>query len=178
MEKQFEIYIKTSPERLWEAITDPEQRARYNFGAAIASDWAPGSRFEMSTLDGTVRLGEGENLEVAPPRRLVQSMRALWSDAAKSEGTSRVTWEIERIADSCRLLVTHDRLRDGANEELYGGWPMILSGLKTLLETGESLTTPGSLRYAEGGCPSGAVDPSAQEHIDRLPDPPRSGERG
>ena len=66
----------------------------------------------------------------------------------KAEGYSRVTWEIEPIGDSCRLTVTHDRLRAGANPELYGGWPMILSGLKTLLETGELLTTPGSQRYA------------------------------
>ena len=67
----------------------------------------------------------------------------------KREGTSRVTWEIEPVGDSCRLTVTHDQLREGANGELYGGWPMILSGLKTLLETGELLTTPGSLRYNE-----------------------------
>ena len=64
----------------------------------------------------------------------------------KAEGTSRVTWEIEPVGDSCRLTVTHDQLREGANDQLYGGWPMILSGLKTLLETGELLTTPGSLR--------------------------------
>ena len=58
-----------------------------------------------------------------------------------------MTWEIEPVEDSCRLTVTHDELREGAHGELYGGWPMILSGLKTLLETGEQLTTPGSLRY-------------------------------
>ena len=75
-------------------------------------------------------------------------MVALWSEDVKSEGTSRVTWEIEPVGDSCRLTVTHDRLREGANGELYGGWPMILSGLKTFLETGELLTTPGSLMYA------------------------------
>ena len=67
----------------------------------------------------------------------------------KAEGYSRITWEITPIAaDSCRLVVTHDQLRDGANDQLYGGWPMILSGLKTVLETGESLTTPGSLMYS------------------------------
>ena len=148
MEKVFEIYIRTTPERLWEAITDPEQRSKYNFGASIRSDWAPGSRYEMSARNGTVPLGEGKNLEVDPPRRLVQSMLALWSDEVKSEGTSRVTWEIEPIGDSCRLTVTHDQLREGANDQLYGGWPMILSGLKTWLETGKLLTTPGSLRYA------------------------------
>jgi uncharacterized protein YndB with AHSA1/START domain len=86
-------------------------------------------------------------LQVDPPRRLVQSFRALWGDDVKSEGTSRVTWEIEPVGDSCRLTVIHDQLREGANTELYGGWPMVLSGLKTLLETGEMLTTPASLRW-------------------------------
>ena len=143
----FEIYIKTTPERLWEAITDPELRSKYNFGARAVSDWTPGSRYEMSHPEAGVTLGEGENLEVDPPRRLVQTMTALWSDEVKSEGVSRITWEIEPVGDSCRLTVTHDQLREGANDELYGGWPMILSGLKTLLETGELLTTPGSLRY-------------------------------
>ncbi|MFE9422662.1 ArsR/SmtB family transcription factor [Kitasatospora sp. NPDC006697] len=150
MQKVFEIYIRTTPERLWEAITDPDIRAKYNFGARISSDFTPGARFEMnaSTPDGRpMPLGEGEVLEADPPRRLVQTMVALWSDEVKSEGTSRITWEIEPVGDSCRLLVVHDQLREGANEELYGGWPMILSGLKTWLESGELLTTPGSLMY-------------------------------
>jgi uncharacterized protein YndB with AHSA1/START domain len=148
MEKVYEIYIKTTPERLWQAITDPEQRAKYNFGTRQTSDWTPGSRYEAGHPAAPGLLGEGENLEVDPPRRLVQTMRALWSDEAKAEGFSRVTWEIEPVGDSCRLLVIHDQLREGALEELYGGWPMILSGLKTWLETGELLTTPGSLMYA------------------------------
>jgi len=148
MEKVFEIYIKTTPERLWEAITDGEMRRQYNFGMGVASDWTPGSRYEMSHPAANGVLGKGENLEVDPPRRLVQSFNALWSDDVRREGTSRVTWEIEQVADSCRLTVTHDELREDANDELYGGWPMILSGLKTLLETGESLTTPGSLLYS------------------------------
>jgi uncharacterized protein YndB with AHSA1/START domain/DNA-binding transcriptional ArsR family regulator len=148
MEKVFEIYIKTTPERLWEAITDPEQRAKYSFGMRVESDWQPGSRYESTARSGAFEIAEGENVEVDPPRRLVQTMRALWSDEVKQEGFSRVTWEIEPVGDSCALTVTHDQLRDGANGELYGGWPMILSGLKTLVETGETLTTPGSLRYA------------------------------
>ena len=147
-ENIYEVEIATTPERLWKAITDPEQRSRYNFGARQTSDWSPGSRYEMGAPGAPGALGEGENLVVDPPRRLVQTMRALWSDEVKSEGFSRVTWEIEPVGDSCRLTVTHDQLREGANEELYGGWPMILSGLKTWLETGELLTTPGSLMYA------------------------------
>jgi uncharacterized protein YndB with AHSA1/START domain len=170
MEKVFEIYIKTTPERLWQAITDPDMRARYSFGVGTQSDWTPGSRYESSHAGAGVAIAEGENLEVDPPRRLVQSMTALWSDDVKREGTSTVTWEIEPVGpemvglpvsddgatgqsepDSCRLTVTHSDLREDANNELYGGWPMILSGLKTLLETGEDITTPGSLMYAEAG---------------------------
>jgi uncharacterized protein YndB with AHSA1/START domain len=155
MEKVFEIYIKTTPERLWEAITDSEMRSKYNFGVRINSDLKPGSRYETSHPNGSGPLVEGENLEVDPPRRLVQSMRALWGEDVKAEGTSRVTWEIAPVGDSCRLTVTHDQLREGANDQLYGGWPMILSGLKTLLETGELLTTPGSLMYANPAPASG-----------------------
>jgi uncharacterized protein YndB with AHSA1/START domain len=148
MEKVFEIYIRTTPERLWEAITDSETRSKYQFGMRLKSDWTKGSRFEMANPRTGDLLGEGENLEVDPPRRLVQTMVALWGEDVKSEGTSRITWEIEPVGDSCRLLVTHDQLRDRANNQLYGGWPMILSGLKTWLETGELLTTPGSLMYS------------------------------
>jgi len=149
MEKVFEIYIKTTPEKLWEAIVDPELRSKYNFGVRVNSDWTTGSPYtsEHDRLDGP--LAQGENIEVDPPHKLVQSFNALWGDDVKSEGTSRVTWEITPIADSCRLKVTHDQLREEANDELYGGWPMILSGLKTLLETGEELTTPGSLMYSQ-----------------------------
>jgi uncharacterized protein YndB with AHSA1/START domain len=147
MEKVYEIYIRTTPELLWEAITDPEIRAKYNFGMAVQSDWTPGARMEMGAEKAGGLLGEGEVLEVDRPRRLVHTMTALWSDDVKAEGASRVTWDIEPVGDSCRLLVTHDQLRDGANDQLYGGWPMILSGLKTWLESGELLTTPGSLMY-------------------------------
>jgi uncharacterized protein YndB with AHSA1/START domain len=145
MEKVFEIYIRTTPERLWEAITSDEDRAKFNFGATVHSDWKPGSSFQLRA--GDLELGEGEVLEADPPHRLVHTMTALWSDDVKGEGASRVTWEIEPVADSCRLTLVHDQLREGANEELYGGWPMILSGLKTWLETGSVLTTPGSLMY-------------------------------
>jgi uncharacterized protein YndB with AHSA1/START domain len=152
----FEIYIKTTPERLWEAITDPKLRAKYSFGVETRSDWKKGSAVNALVPDGKLDIAEGEILEVDPPRRLVQSFRALWSEEVKAFGFSRVTWEIEQVGDSCQLTVTHDRLPANANSELWGGWPMVLSGLKTLLETGETLTTPGSLMYAgEGGQWSG-----------------------
>ena len=148
MEKVFEIYIHTTPERLWEAIIDPEIRAKYNFGAAmVVAELKPGAHYEMTAPKADAILGEGEILEVDPPRRLVHTMAAYFSEEAKAEGTSRVTWEIEPIGDSCRLTLTHDQLREGANSQLFGGWPMVLSGLKTWLESGELLTTPGSLMW-------------------------------
>jgi uncharacterized protein YndB with AHSA1/START domain len=146
----FEIYIKTTPERLWEAITSEQMRARYSFGVGTVSEWTAGSEYK-SEVPGVVEIAGGKNLEVDPPRRLVQSFTALWSEDVQREGESRVTWEIEPVGTSCRLRVTHDQLGAEANNELYGGWPMILSGLKTLLETGEDLDTPGSLRYSEAG---------------------------
>jgi uncharacterized protein YndB with AHSA1/START domain/DNA-binding transcriptional ArsR family regulator len=147
MEKVFEIYIRTTPQRLWEAITDPSIREKYHFGAAVESDWAAGSSYRLVHPGAERPLVEGENLVVDPPRRLVQTMRAQWGPDAERAGTSRVTWEIEPVGDSCRLTVIHDQLADDAPAQLYGGWPMILSGLKTWLETGRPLTTPGSLMY-------------------------------
>jgi uncharacterized protein YndB with AHSA1/START domain/DNA-binding transcriptional ArsR family regulator len=151
MEKVFEIYIRTTPERLWDAITDPEIRSKYNFGARAVSDWTPGAKVELGHPSAPGLLADGEVLEAAPPRRLVHTMTALWSDEVASAGPTRVTWEIEQVADSCRLVVTHDQLPENANDQIYGGWPMILSGLKTWLETGELLTTPGSLMYQGQG---------------------------
>jgi len=148
IEKIFEIYIRTTPDRLWQAITSPADRPKFHFGNWIRSDYAVGSRYEIGNTHAPVLLGEGENLEVDPPRRLVQTLRSLWSDEVRAEGTTRVTYEIEPIGDdSCRLTVTHDQLRPDINPQIWGGWPMILSGLKTWLETGEVLTTPGSLMF-------------------------------
>jgi uncharacterized protein YndB with AHSA1/START domain len=148
MEKVFEIYIKATPERVWEAITDPAIRSKYNFGAAPYGDWVVGAKQEMrAEKAGDFILGTSEVLEVDPPRRLVHTMEANFSPEAAAEGSSRVTWEIEAIGESCRVTVVHDQMREGANSQIYGGWPMVLSGLKTWLETGELLTTPGSLMY-------------------------------
>jgi uncharacterized protein YndB with AHSA1/START domain len=148
MEKVYEIFIKTTPDRLWEAIIDPEIRAKYNFGGAVYSEWKVGAPISIDVKQAGVHLGDGEVLEFDPPRRLVHTMAAQWDDDVKAEGTTQVTWEIEPVSDdSCQLTLTHDHMREGANSQIYGGWPMILSGLKTWLESGELLTTPGSLRY-------------------------------
>src|SRR5215469_7920409 len=112
MEKVFEIYIKTTPERLWQAITDPEIRRKYSFGVRVESDWRQGSQYQG--MAGEMAIFGGENLEVDPPRRLVQSYNALWSEEAKIEGTSRVTWEIEPVGDSCNFFFfqAEDGIRD------------------------------------------------------------------
>jgi uncharacterized protein YndB with AHSA1/START domain len=145
----FEIYIKATPEQIWDAITDPALRAKFSFGVQTHSDWTTGSAYHAG-MPGVVDIAEGTNLVVEPPHLLVQSFNALWSQEVQDQGTTRVTWQIEPVEDSCRLTVVHDHLPASANAELYGGWPMILSGLKTLIETGEQLTTPGSLMYAHG----------------------------
>jgi len=146
----FEVFIKTTPERLWAAITDPVERAKYSFGLEVHSSWQEGDAY-TAIAPGGIDLVSGENITVQPPRLLVQTFNALWSDDVKAQPTTRVTWEIEPVGTSCRLTVIHDQLPADANAELYGGWPMILSGLKTLVETGELLDTPGSLRYGQAG---------------------------
>ena len=146
MEKVFEVYIRTTPQRLWDAITDPETRSKFHFGNRIESDWSTGSSYQITNPKASVALIDGDNLEVDPPRRLVQTLVAHWSEDAEAAGPTRVTWELEPVGDSCRLTVTHQLPAD-AGEDLYGGWPMILSGLKTWLETGQVLTTPGSMLY-------------------------------
>ena len=135
----YELYIRTTPERLWQAITDGEMTQQYYFGSAVASDWTPGARFEMTSPDGSEVWVEGEVLEVDPPRRLAQTFKARWDEEMEQQEPSRVTWEIEPHGDACRLRVTHDGLSDASARRVGGGWPQILSGLKTLLETGKPL---------------------------------------
>ena len=147
MEKIYEIYIRTTPERLWDAITSPEVRGKFMFGNTITSDWTAGSSYELTNGHAGFVLGSGENVEVDPPRRLVQTAHFSFTEAAAAEAPGRIMWEIEPVGDSCRLTLIHDQLREGSPEEVYGGWPMILSGLKTWLEVGDVLTTPGSLLY-------------------------------
>lgn len=147
MEKIYEIYIRTTPELLWTALTDPQQTPVYYFGNSYITDWQPGSTLTTENPNANGPLGTGTVLEADPPNKLVITMTALWDEEVKAEGESRISYAIEQVGDSCLLTVTHDRLRENANGQLYGGWPMILSGLKTWLETGERLTTPGSLRY-------------------------------
>ncbi|WP_261562030.1 SRPBCC domain-containing protein [Frankia tisae] len=134
MEKVFKIYIRTTPRRLWAAITAPDTGVTRDLGTRVTSDWTPGSHFELSDPGTGTRLGIGVNLEVSPPRRLVQRTVALWSADVRDAGVTRVTWDIETVGDSCRLTVVHDQIRDSADCDLYRGWPATLSSLKSHLE--------------------------------------------
>jgi uncharacterized protein YndB with AHSA1/START domain len=121
--------------------------ARYSFGVGTASEWTPGSTYRGAARGGAITINEGENLEVDPPHRLVQSYPALRDADLAAEGHAG-----HHVGDRAggRLVpahVTHDQLAERANAQLFGGWPMILCGLKAWLETGELLTTPGSLMY-------------------------------
>jgi uncharacterized protein YndB with AHSA1/START domain len=157
------VYIKAEPERIWQAIIDPEWNARYGYAAPASYELAAGGTYQALASDemkqASAAMGwdlpdivvDGEVLEADPPRRLVQTWRMAMDPTAKAEGFSRLTWEIEGPGQDgvCRLTVTHEfgdmptlaAMTSGNNafgEMGGGGWPWILSDLKTLLETGEA----------------------------------------
>ena len=136
----YEIYIRTTPEKLWEAITRPEMTRQFFYGNDVESDWRVGSPVRHKGADGKVNL-DGRVLEVAPPRRLVTTFSAVHGPTTVNDRPSRVTWEIEPRGEVCKLTLTHDDF-DGITEtfkQVGAGWNPVLSGLKTLLETGQPL---------------------------------------
>lgn len=135
-ENVYQVEIATTPERLWQAIVDPEQTRKYYFGALSRSEWQVGSRWTSEGEDGEVYL-EGEILEIDPPRRLVHTLHVVHEPAAAAEAPSRVEYEITQIGDRCRLTLTHTGRGPATIEYTSGGWETILGGLKELLETGE-----------------------------------------
>jgi uncharacterized protein YndB with AHSA1/START domain len=136
----YELWIRTTPERLWQAITDGEWTQRYFHQTRIESDWRPGSAMVM-WMDNGHKAVEGEILESEPYRRLSYTWGVRYNDEMAKEPPSRVSWEIEAHGEMCRLTLVHDRFPAGSlvAEQTAGGWMAILSNLKTLLETGEPL---------------------------------------
>ena len=136
------VHIRATPEAIWDAITKPEFTQRYFYGTAIDSPFEVGTPYVSRTADGEHVMVEGEIVESDPPRRLVHTWLALYEESMAKEQPSRVAWEIEAQEDGvCLLTVVHDRL-EGAPAtaaSVAGGWMYVLSGLKTLLETGEPL---------------------------------------
>jgi uncharacterized protein YndB with AHSA1/START domain len=139
----YQVFIKASPEKIWQAITTPDVTARYFHGARIE---ATPERYISHGPDGDI-WGDGPVFEYDPPRRLVHEWRSLYDPDMAGEEPSRVTWEIEaQEGGYCMLTVTHDQL--GAAPKTAAsvsgpGWMFVLSGLKTLMETGASLTESG-----------------------------------
>lgn len=153
----YEIYVRTTPEALWDALTDPARTARYFFGTRAESTWKTGAPV-LYLVDGKANTA-GEVVEADPPHRLVTTWNHTFDDGV-TEGPSRVTWEIEPIGASCRLRLVHDDFHGTTRTfEVVGrGWPLVLSGLKSLLETGEPLDiAPPSDAHA-------ATDVDALEH--------------
>lgn len=136
----YQIYIRTTPERLWEAITDPAMTRQYFYETTVESTWRSGAPLNRRGPDGSLKL-EGEVLEIDPPRRLVHTFISSYDNPEERDPPSRVTWEIEPLGETCRLTLTHEHYA-GETETYKGtltGWNPVLSGLKTLLETGTPL---------------------------------------
>lgn len=138
----YQVFIKATPEQIWEAITNPDFTEKYFYGSRVKSTLAVGSPYTGWSGDESQQLVDGEVLESDPPRRLSATWRSLWDPAQADEPYSRVTWEIEaQEGGYSSLTVVHDQLQESLKtaESVAGGWSFILSGLKTLLETGEPL---------------------------------------
>jgi uncharacterized protein YndB with AHSA1/START domain len=139
----YQVYIKATPESLWEAITDPETRAKYHHGSRLETTFEVGSPFRTWSPDRSQLWGDNVVLECDPPRRLSYTWRSLYDEDLAAEEESRVTWEIEpQDGGFSKLTLVHDKL-EGAPKtaaSVSDGWMLILSGLKTLVETGEPLT--------------------------------------
>lgn len=133
----YATYIKTTPEKLWDALTNREFMKQYWFGTYCESDWKAGSPWKMVHAGGQIS-DAGEIIESTPPTRLVINWRHEWNPELKAEGYSRCVFEIEPMDDAVKLTVTHSMDREGTKliEAVSGGWPKILSNLKSLLETG------------------------------------------
>ena len=131
-------YIRTTPEKLWAALTQPEFTRQYWFGVTMESDWKAGSQWKMMYADGGVT-DAGEIIEADAPRRLVIKWRNEWKPEFKAEGYSRCTMELEATGEVVRLTVIHEMEKANSlliDQGVSDGWPKILSNLKSLLETG------------------------------------------
>jgi uncharacterized protein YndB with AHSA1/START domain len=139
----YQLFIRATPEQIWQAIVDPKFTTRYFHGCYVESTFEPGAPYDGYSTDHSEHWVDGEVVEADPPRRLQHTWRSLYDPEAATEPHSRVTWEIEPQEDGTSLLtVTHDRLEDApktAASVSGPGWMLVLSGLKTLLETGQPL---------------------------------------
>jgi uncharacterized protein YndB with AHSA1/START domain len=139
----YSLFIRATPEQVWDAITKPEFTTKYFYGSVLDSTYEPGASYTGWSADRSVQYVDGEIVEATPPAKLVTKWRATWDPETAAEPFSRVSWEIEPAGDGVvKLTVVHDELEDAPKtaEQVAGGWSFILSGLKSVLETGEGLS--------------------------------------
>jgi uncharacterized protein YndB with AHSA1/START domain len=135
-------FIRTTPDKLWEALTDPQFTRQYWFGTTVESGWKKGSPWKLVGSDGALT-DTGEILEIDPPRRMIIRWQNEWKPELKAEGPGRCTFELEPVGNAVKLTITHeiDRPESKLITAVSGGWPRVLSNLKSLLETGEIAIT-------------------------------------
>ena len=136
----YEVFIRATPERIWEAITRPELTRDYFYGTLVSSDWKVGSTLSYSYPDGRPA-AEGTVLEIDPPRRLKHTFSALWDEKVKGDAPHTMVWTLTPMGATCKVAVeSFDFEGETATLESFrGGMSVILSGLKTLVETGSPL---------------------------------------
>ena len=136
----YSVYIKATPDRVWQAITDGNETVRYYFGTRVASDWASGSPLTYAYPDGSIA-ADGVVLEIDPGKRVVMAFHPRWDPEIDAEGPIRMTWEVEATDDGGSKLTVTSALKPGSKsaEAFAGGIVFIVSGLKTFVETGEPL---------------------------------------
>jgi uncharacterized protein YndB with AHSA1/START domain/DNA-binding transcriptional ArsR family regulator len=136
----YQLFIRTTPQRLWQALTDGELTQQYYFNTRVESTWEPGSSYRYIYPSGEIAL-DGEILEIDPPRKLVTTFKPTWDQRIAEGSPSTVTWEIVPMGEVCKLSLIHE----GVDPETFTsagldlGWTQVISGLKTFLETGQSL---------------------------------------
>jgi uncharacterized protein YndB with AHSA1/START domain len=137
----YSVFIQATPEQVWEALTTSRFTTQYNFGSAVTSDWRAGSDYAMTTADGASVMYDGKVVVADPPRHLVQTVNIKFDPALAGHKEMTIGWDIEQFGEACQATITHRGFDSDANlfEMLTSHCPHVLSGLKTLLETGKPL---------------------------------------
>lgn len=138
----YSVFVRATPEQLWDAITKPEFTRKYFYGSIIESTFEQGAKYCGFAAEGGEQYVDGVIIDATPPTKLVTTWRAMWADALAAEPFSRVTWEIEATGNGVsKLTVVHDRLEEApmTAESVGNGWSYVLSGMKSVVETGKSL---------------------------------------
>ena len=137
----YSVFIKATPQQVWEALTDPRFTTQYNFGNAAKGDWRTGSHYAMTSADGATVKYDGTVLLSDPPRQLVQTVNIKFDPAHVGHREMEISWDVEQFGETCQVTITHRAFESEAQlfEMLTGHCPHLMSGLKTLLETGQPL---------------------------------------